>query len=82
MFATSCEYADGDDENFAFFTNGNWIISNDGEAVLQVIDLNGRVLSSEEIHGSLSKHISAVPGIYMLRLIKGDDVKVQKIVGR
>ncbi len=82
VFATSCEYADGDDENFAFFTNDNWIISNDGEAVLQVIDLNGRVLSSEEIHGSLSKHISAVPGIYMLRLIKGDDVKVQKIVVR
>ena len=82
VFATSCEYADGDDENFAFFTNGNWIISNDGEAMLQVIDINGRVLSSEEIHGSISKYIETAPGVYMLRLIKGDDVKVQKIVVR
>ena len=82
VFATICEDADGDNDTFAFFTNDNWIISNDGEAVLQVIDINGRVLSSEEIHGSQSKHISAVPGIYMLRLIKGDDVKVQKIVVR
>jgi len=78
VFATG----DAEEDNFAFFTNDNWIISNDGEAVLQVIDINGRVLSSEEIHGSLSKHISAVPGIYMLRLIKGDDVRVQKIVVR
>ena len=71
-----------EEDSFAFFTNGNWIISNDGEAMLQVIDINGRVLSSEEIHGSTSKHIEAAPGVYMLRLIKGDDVKVQKIVVR
>ena len=71
-----------EEDSFAFFTNGNWIISNDGEAMLQVIDINGRILSSEEIHGSISKHIDAVPGVYMLRLIKGDDVKVQKIVVR
>ena len=49
---------------------------------MQVIDINGRVLSSEEILGSQSKHINAVPGIYMLRLIKGGDVRVQKIVVR
>jgi hypothetical protein len=71
-----------EEDSFAFFTNGNWIISNDGEAMLQVIDINGRILSSEEIHGSQSKHISAAPGIYMLRLIKGDSVRVQKIVVR
>ena len=71
-----------EEDSFAFFTNGNWIISNDGEAMLQVIDINGRILSSEEIHGSTSKHIEAASGVYMLRLIKGDDVKVQKIVVR
>ena len=78
MFATGAS----EEDSFAFFTNGNWIISNDGEAMLQVIDINGRVLSSEEIHGSISKHIEAAPGVYRLRLIKGDDVKVQKIVVR
>ncbi len=81
VFVTTCEGEDGDNA-FAFFTNDNWIISNDGEAVLQVIDINGRILSSEEIHGSTSKHIDAAPGVYMLRLVKGDDVKMQKIVVR
>lgn len=78
VFATGTS----EEESFAFFTNDNWIISNDGEAVLQVIDVNGRVLSSEEIHGSQSKYINAAPGIYLLRLINGDNVKVQKIVIR
>ena len=47
-----------------------------------MIDLNGRIISSEEIHGSMSKHMETVPGVYMLRLITGDKVKVQKIVVR
>ena len=67
---------------FTFYSNGNWIISNEGEATLQVIDLNGRVLSSENIYGSTSIQVDAAPGVYMLRLINGDDVRVQKIVVR
>ena len=81
VFITPCEDEDGDND-FAFFTHGNWIVSNEGNAVLQVIDLNGRIISSEEIHGSMSKHMETVPGVYMLRLITGDKVKVQKIVVR
>ena len=68
--------------SFAFFSNGNWIISNEGEATLQVIDITGRILSSETINGSVSKAINAVPGVYMIRLINGENVKVQKIVVR
>ena len=67
---------------FAFYSNGNWIISNEGRATLQVIDVNGRILSSETVSGSVSKAIHAAPGVYMLRLINGDNVKVQKIVVR
>ena len=67
---------------FAFYSNGNWIINNAGEATLQVIDLTGRILSSETVNGSVSKTLNAVPGIYMLRLINGDNVNVQKIVVR
>jgi hypothetical protein len=67
---------------FAFFSNGNWIISNDGEATLQVIDVTGRILSSESMNGSVSKAINATPGVYMLRLINGDDVRTQRIVVR
>jgi hypothetical protein len=70
----------GNKGDFSFFSNGNWIINNDGEAVLQVVDVNGRILSSEEINGCVSKRIEAAPGVYMLRLVNGNDVKVQKIV--
>ncbi len=67
-------------DNFSFCNNGNWIINNDGDAILQVIDINGQILSSERISGSVSKHIDATPGVYMLRLVNGENVKVQKIV--
>ena len=67
---------------FAFMSDGNWIIANEGEAILQVIDINGRILSSESINGSVSKSIEAVPGVYVLRLVNGSDVKTQKIVVR
>ena len=76
VFATGVN----NDDVFGFYSNGNWIINNDGDAVLQVIDVTGRIMSSEEIHGSCSKRIMAAPGVYMLRLVKGDDMKVQKIV--
>jgi hypothetical protein len=68
------------DDSFAFFSNGNFIISNDGEAILQVIDVTGRILNSETINGSASVNVNAAPGVYMLRLINGDNVKVQKVV--
>ena len=67
---------------FAFYSNGSWIINNASEATLQVVDLTGRILSSETVNGSVSKTINAVPGVYMLRLINGDNVNVQKIVVR
>ena len=67
---------------FAFYSNGNWIINNAGEAILQVIDVTGRILSSETVNGSVSTTINATPGVYMLRLINGENVNVQKIVVR
>ena len=66
--------------NFAFYSNGNWIIANEGQATLQVIDITGRILSSETVNGSVSKDIHAVSGVYMIRLINGDDVRTQKII--
>ena len=76
VFATGND----NDDTFAFFNNGVWIINNDGDATLQVVDALGRMLSSENISGSTSKAINVAPGVYMLRLINGDKVKVQKIV--
>ncbi len=73
---------EADESSFAFFSNGNLIVNNEGNATLQVIDIMGRILSSETISGSCSKAINATTGVYMLRLINGDNVKVQKVVVR
>ena len=77
-----CGDANDDNDSFAFYSNGNWIIANEGEATLQVIDVTGRILSSESVNGSVSKSINQPAGVYMIRLINGEDVKVQKIVIR
>ena len=71
-----------DDNDFAFYSNGNWIISSEGKATLQVIDVNGRIIKSESINGCASISVNAASGVYMLRLINGNDVKVQKVVVR
>jgi hypothetical protein len=78
-------FATGDnsnEDNFAFFSNGNFVINNDGEATLQVVDVMGRIIKSETINGSASVSVNAATGVYMLRLINGNDVKVQKVVVR
>lgn len=81
VFATGSSI---DGESFGFFnSSGNFCIFGiEGEATLQVIDMLGHVLSSEQFSGSYEKKLNVVPGVYMLRLINGNDVKVQKIVVR
>jgi hypothetical protein len=69
-------------DNFAFFSNGNVIVSNEGNAMLQVVDMTGRIVKSENINGTTSVSVEAAPGVYMLRLVNGDNMKVQKIVVR
>ena len=76
VFATG----NGSDDTFAFFSNGNFVINNEGEATLQVIDVTGRILKNESINGCASVNVKAAPGVYMLRLVNGNDVKVQKVV--
>ena len=67
-------------ETFAFNNNGNWIIANEGRATLQVVDLNGRILSSEQIEGSVQTSIHQPAGLYLIRLLNGNDVKIQKVI--
>ena len=67
-------------DTFAFFSNGSFVINNEGEATLQVIDVMGRILKSETINGCANVNMNAAPGVYMLRLINGADMKVQKVV--
>ena len=76
-------FATGDNsnsDNFAFFSNGSFVINNDGTAELQVIDIMGRIVKSESVNGCTNVNVNAAPGVYMLRLVNGTDVKVQKVV--
>jgi hypothetical protein len=75
-----CEDTDGD--AFAFFNGSQWVVSNEGEATLQVVDVLGRVLSSQVINGDAEVSIHEAQGIYLLRLLSGDSVKVQKIINK
>ena len=77
VFATS---ASSESDSFSFFSNGVWVINNDGKATLQVVDVTGRILKNEQIEGCYSLSFQAAPGVYMFRLINGNDMKVQKVV--
>jgi hypothetical protein len=68
--------------NFAYFNGSSWTIDNMGEATLQVVDVMGRVLSTETISGNTEVNLNQAAGVYMLRLVTGNDVKVQKVVVR
>ena len=67
-------------DTFAFFSNGNIIVN--GEGMLQVIDMTGRVLYTAEANSAFRIQHSAfpTPGVYVLRLINGENVRTQKIV--
>ena len=67
-------------ENFVYFFNDKLVIVNEGKATLQMIDLLGHILSNEQISGSFDKQINVAPGVYLIRLISGNNVKVQKVV--
>ncbi len=82
VFASINGDADGDNETFAFFSNDLLIVTNEGEATLQVVDMSGRILSSQTLHGTESVNVKASAGVYVIRLINGNDVKTQKIVVR
>lgn len=69
----------GNDAPFAFISNGNIIVN--GEGTLQVIDVLGRVLVCRNASHASAISTSRMPaGIYVLRLINGDTVRMQKIV--
>ena len=73
---------DGDSVTF-LNSNGNFsIFGIEGEATLQVLDVMGRMLSTETFNGSIEKRLNVAPGVYFIRLVNGSDVKTQKIVVR
>lgn len=67
--------------NFAFFDNGRQLIVN-GSGELQLIDLNGRILSTYRLSGPQSRvnMPTLAEGIYLLRLTGKESTRTQKIV--
>ena len=79
VFCTNSDGPSTGSGTFAFINNGNIIIN--GEGTLQVVDVTGRVIVTRDAKHCVSTR-GFVPGVYVLRLINGNDVKVQKIVVR
>ena len=78
-----CGDANGDNETFAFINNGNIIITDADacDASLQVVDMTGRIIVCRDGVHTVSTSGFA-PGVYVLRLINGDNIRTQKIVIR
>ncbi len=72
-----------DNGSFAFIDAAGNIVITGAEAgtVMQIMDVTGRMILSTNVARNVSTNGMA-PGVYMLRLINGDNVKTQKIVVR
>ena len=82
VFASVSENTDGDDDApFAFVSNGEIIVIADaGAASLQVIDVMGRMIRDcTDVARNVSTQ-GMTTGVYILRLINGDNIKTQKII--
>ena len=82
IFAPIHEDANGDNEHFAFYADGEIrLLETCQGASLQVVDMMGRVvLAGDAINRVSTSRLAA--GVYVLRLINGEKVKTQKIVVR
>ena len=59
----------GDSDNFAFMSNGNLVINGiEGEATMQIVDVLGRVVSTEIVSGSYNKALNLKAGLYIINL--------------
>ena len=64
-------------DEFAFISNGEIVVN--GTGTLQVIDLLGHILRTEDADRRIST-AGFLPGVYVLRLINGNEVKNQRII--
>ena len=72
--------------SFAFINNGNIFFTALGEDAfntsLQIVDVQGRVIVCRDAVPASLSTAGMVPGVYVLRLVNGDDVRTQKLVVR
>ena len=80
VYTATTSVNENNTQPFAFFNGSEWVIMNEGNATMQVVDVTGRVISTETLNGNATINLIQVPGVYMIRLVNGNDVKVQKVV--
>ena len=78
VFSAANDNLDNNDD-FAFISNGQLVVT--GEGTLQLFDALGRQLYVKQV-SALNSNLSPLtsPGVYVLRLVNGENVKTQKIV--
>ena len=81
LFAPICEDADGDNDIFAYYADGEIRLVGETHvhASLQVMDMTGRVIVCSDIARNIST-AGMTPDVYVLRLIDGETIQTQKIV--
>ena len=68
------------EDAFAFISNGEIILNGvNGNTTVQVFDVTGRMINSTNGANRIATD-NLTAGVYMLRLINGDNVRTQKIV--
>ena len=71
------------DASFAYFNGSEWVVSNEGTATLQLIDMMGRIAIATSINGNSTLDTDDLaPGVYVMRLINTSEVKAQKVIVR
>ena len=73
---------DLEEEHFAYINNNGLIINNaSSNATLQIFDVMGRPVSSHNLSGNANIAVESLTnGVYILRLIDDNNVRVQKVV--
>ena len=81
VFSTPADGPSADEQPIAYYADGEiHIVADTFDASLQVVDVMGRVIVSTGGQTRCVPTAGMTPGVYVLRLINGDNVRTQKIV--
>ena len=66
---TGIEENENNANSYAYINNGNLVIDHiEGEATMQIVDMLGRVVSTEIVSGSYNKALNLKAGLYIINL--------------
>ena len=77
VFSAQLNGDEDTNEDFAFIHDGEIVI--EGEGIVQVIDMTGRIIARRDTESHVST-AGMTPGVYVLQLINGENVRTQKMV--